>query len=44
LLADALVARGVEVRHIASGVRADAHMVDPAAVVEGDAVTYPANE
>jgi uncharacterized protein (DUF488 family) len=42
LLADALVARGVEVRHIASGVRADPHVIDPAAVVDGDAVTYPA--
>jgi uncharacterized protein (DUF488 family) len=41
LLADALVARGVEVRHIASGVRADPHTLDPIAKVQGDAVTYP---
>ena len=42
LLADALVARGVEVRHISSGVRAAPHALDPAAVVTGDTVTYPA--
>ena len=42
LLADALVARGVEVRHITSGVRAAPHALDPAAVVTGDTVTYPA--
>lgn len=41
LLADALVARGVEIRHIASGVRADPHTLDPIAKVQGDAVTYP---
>jgi len=44
LLADALVARGVEVRHIASGVRADPHTVDPAAVVTGETVSYPATD
>ena len=42
LLADALVARGVEVRHISSGVRAASHALDPAAVVTGDTVSYPA--
>ena len=42
LLADALVARGVEVRHITSGVRAVPHDLDPAAVATGDTVTYPA--
>lgn len=41
LLADYLVARGVEVRHISSRVRADPHALDPAAVVAGDRVTYP---
>ena len=41
LLADALVARGIEVRHIASGVRADPHVIDPAAVVTGKTVSYP---
>jgi uncharacterized protein (DUF488 family) len=44
LLADALVALGFEVRHIASGVRADAHVLDPAAVVAGDTVIYPTDE
>jgi uncharacterized protein (DUF488 family) len=42
LLADALVARGVEVRHITSGVRADPHTLDPTAVVAGEMITYPA--
>lgn len=42
LLADALVARGIGVRHIASGVRADPHILDPAAAVTDDTVTYPA--
>jgi hypothetical protein len=41
LLADDLVARGVEVRHISSRVRADPHALDPLAVVSGDRVTYP---
>jgi uncharacterized protein (DUF488 family) len=41
LIADDLVARGVEVRHISSRVRADPHSLDPAAVVSGDRVTYP---
>jgi len=44
LLADALVARGIEVRHIASGVRADPHVLDPAAAVADETVTYPATE
>jgi uncharacterized protein (DUF488 family) len=44
LLADALVARGIEVRHISSGVRADAHHLDPAALVTGDTVLYPATD
>jgi hypothetical protein len=42
LLADALVARGVEVRHISSGVRAAPHALDPAAVVTGHTFAYPA--
>ena len=41
LLADYLVARGVEVRHISSRVRADPHALDPLAVAAGDRVTYP---
>lgn len=44
LLADYLVAGGVEVRHISSRVRADPHALDPAAVVSGDRVTYPPAE
>jgi uncharacterized protein (DUF488 family) len=41
LLADCLVARGVEVRHISSRVRADPHALDPLAVAAGERVTYP---
>ena len=41
LLADDLVSRGVEVRHISSRVRADPHHLDPLAVVVGGPVTYP---
>jgi uncharacterized protein (DUF488 family) len=41
LLADDLVARGVEVRHISSRVRADPHALDPLAVAAGDRVTDP---
>jgi uncharacterized protein (DUF488 family) len=41
LLADYLVARGVEVRHISSRVRADPHALDPLAVASGGRVTYP---
>jgi uncharacterized protein (DUF488 family) len=44
LLADYLAARGVEVRHISSRVRADPHALDPLAVVSGDRVTYPPAE
>ena len=44
LLADYLVACGVEVRHISSGVRADPHALDPAAVVSNDRVAYPPAE
>lgn len=41
LLADYLVARGVEVRHISSRVRADPHALDSHAVAAGGRVTYP---
>jgi uncharacterized protein (DUF488 family) len=41
LLADYLAARGVEVRHITSRVRADPHALDPLAVASGGRVTYP---
>jgi uncharacterized protein (DUF488 family) len=43
LIADALVARGVDVAHITGAGRADAHALNPHAVVGDDgAVTYPA--
>jgi len=42
LIADALLARGVEVRHIIGPGRAGPHALTPFARVEGDAVTYPA--
>jgi uncharacterized protein (DUF488 family) len=42
LLADALVARGIAVRHILSVSAAPAHEVTPFARVAGDEVTYPA--
>jgi uncharacterized protein (DUF488 family) len=43
LLSDALVARGLEVRHILSPERAEAHTRNPAAVVRPDGVIeYPA--
>jgi len=41
LIADALTARGVEVRHIMSAAKADAHRLTPFAHVEGTRVTYP---
>lgn len=41
LVADALVARGIEVRHILSGTRAEAHVLTPWARVEGSRVSYP---
>jgi uncharacterized protein (DUF488 family) len=41
ILAVYLVARGVEVRHIGSRVRADPHILDPAVVATGDGVIYP---
>jgi uncharacterized protein (DUF488 family) len=42
LIADALVARGVEVRHIMSPREAPAHELTAFARVEGGRVTYPA--
>lgn len=41
LIADALVARGVEVRHIMSPREAKAHELTPFARVQGVEVTYP---
>jgi uncharacterized protein (DUF488 family) len=42
LIADALLARGIEVREIANAVRTRAHTLTPWARVEGTHVTYPA--
>lgn len=44
LIADALLVRGVEVLHIMTPTRADAHEMTRFAVVEGGQVTYPARE
>jgi uncharacterized protein (DUF488 family) len=41
LIADALVARRWEVRHILSQVKADEHRLTPFAVIDGDALVYP---
>jgi len=41
LLADALVARGAEVRHIMSVKAAEPHEVTPFARIDGEIVTYP---
>ncbi|MDP9033660.1 MAG: DUF488 domain-containing protein [Myxococcota bacterium] len=41
LIADALTARGVEVREISSRTRAALHRMTPFAKVEGERVTYP---
>ncbi len=41
LIADALVARGISVRHIMTPTRAEPHTVTPWARVEGKSVTYP---
>jgi len=42
LIADALIVRGVEVRHIVGSGPARVHAVTPFAHVEGDRITYPA--
>jgi len=44
LIADALLARGISVEHIMSGKRRNAHKLTPFACVEGERVTYPAEE
>lgn len=41
LIADALVARGIEVRHITSATKASPHTLTDFARVEGDRVSYP---
>jgi uncharacterized protein (DUF488 family) len=41
LIADALVTRGWEVRHILSQVKADEHRLTPFAVIDGDRLVYP---
>jgi len=42
LIADALLVRGVEVRHISSATRAEPHRLTPWARVKGRHITYPA--
>ncbi len=42
LIADALTARGIEVKDIMSAIRATPHSLTPFAKVEGARVTYPA--
>jgi uncharacterized protein (DUF488 family) len=42
LIADALVARGIDVRHIMSPGEAPRHQLTPFAAVEGVRVSYPA--
>ncbi len=44
LIADALVARGIQVKEIASGVRSVAHVLTPWAQVKGTEVTYAARQ
>ncbi len=44
LIADALVARGIEVLHIRSLSRAEAHELTPWAKVEGTTVSYPGEQ
>jgi len=41
LIADALVTRGWEIRHILSQVKADEHRLTPFAVIDGTTVVYP---
>ncbi len=43
LIADALTARGVAVRHIMSAARSNPHKLTSFARVEGDRITYPAD-
>jgi uncharacterized protein (DUF488 family) len=42
LIADALVARGIEVRHVLSVREASPHELTPFGKITGDAVQYPA--
>jgi uncharacterized protein (DUF488 family) len=42
LIADALMARGYDVHHITSPVRAEPHRITPFARIDGERVTYPA--
>lgn len=42
LIADALVARGLEVRHLLGPGRSQAHSLTPFGLVDGDRITYPA--
>jgi uncharacterized protein (DUF488 family) len=44
LVADALLARGIDVRHLLGGGRTQVHTLTPFARVEGERVTYPAPE
>lgn len=44
LVADALTARGAEVQHITGSARSTRHRVTPFAKVDGNRVTYPAEE
>ena len=44
MIADALTARGVPVRHIMSATKADPHKLTSFARVDGVKVTYPAPE
>ncbi len=41
LIADALTARGVEVRHIMGVGKSDAHRITPFAQIDGKRITYP---
>jgi uncharacterized protein (DUF488 family) len=41
LVADALVARGIDVEHILSAIRAQPHEITPFALVHGLEITYP---
>lgn len=41
LLADALIVRGIEVRHLVSPTSTRTHALTPFARVEGDRITYP---
>ncbi len=43
LISDALLARGIELRHIISEKSSQLHELTPFAVVEGDRITYPEN-